>query len=249
MIAARKNALFNFVLRRVLGWTLRRRFHNLYVAGGEHLRGLVPGGPVVGCVNHTNWWDGFVLYVLSHRLLPHEIYLAMEQKNLRQYPFFTWMGVFGLDLADPRGALSGLRYALRLLSERGAGRRPPLIWMFVPGHLHAAGQPIAVKPGALWLASRAGAQILPIVLRYEWLSESRPSIFANIGEVLPETGSTAELTGALGRLDAGVPRGAGAPEFQAFQPLFGQKMSINKWWDYVRHRLGRARTPFDRQNG
>jgi hypothetical protein len=57
------------------------------------------------------------------------------------------------------------------------------------------------------------------------------------------------LTGALGRLDAGVPRGAGAPEFQAFQPLFGQKMSINKWWDYVRHRLGRARTPFDRQNG
>ena len=25
----------------------------------------IPNRPVVGCVNHTNWWDGFVLYVLS----------------------------------------------------------------------------------------------------------------------------------------------------------------------------------------
>jgi chlorobactene lauroyltransferase len=249
MIAARKNALFNSVLRRVLAGTLRRRFHNLYLAGGEHLRELLPGGPVVGCVNHSNWWDGFVLYVLSDRLLPHEIYLAMEEKNLRQYPFFTWMGVFGLDLADPRTSLSGLRYALGLLRGTPDPRRPPLLWMFVPGRLHAASQPIEVKPGALWLASRAGAQILPLVLRYEWLSESRPSIFVHIGGVLPATGSMAELTGTLNRLEAAIPRTAGAPEFAAFQPLFGRKMSVNKWWDYVRHRLSRARTPFERQNG
>ena len=82
MIAARKAPLFNFVLRRGLAVILRRRFHNIYLLGVYNLRGLDATRPVVGCVNHTNWWDGFVLYVFSHRRLPHDIYLAMEEKNL-----------------------------------------------------------------------------------------------------------------------------------------------------------------------
>jgi chlorobactene lauroyltransferase len=248
MIAANKNAPFNFVLRRLLSRILRRRFHNVYVAGGQHLRDLVPGGPVVGCVNHTNWWDGFVLYVLSYRLLPHDIYLAMEAKNLRHYPFFTWMGVFGLDLSGPGRALGGMRYAVGLLRGAADRRRPPLVWMFGQGRLLAAGTPIEVKAGALWLAREAGAQILPLVLRYEWLSESRPSVFVNIGCPLSETASATELNESLNRLFAHVPTAANAPEFSAYQPLYARKMSINKWWDYLRHLLRGSRAPFEGSN-
>ena len=105
MLLARKNALFNFALRRLLARTLRRRFHAVRVAGAEHLGALDPSRPTIGCVNHTNWWDGFVLYVLSHRLMQErDIYLAMEEKHLRRYPFFRWMGCFGVDLENPRAA-------------------------------------------------------------------------------------------------------------------------------------------------
>ena len=130
MIPARKIAPFNWALRRWLDRTLRRRFHNVYIGGAEHLRALPTGRPVVGCVNHTNWWDGFVLYVLSHRLLPHDIHLAMEEKNLRRYRFFTWMGVFGVDLATRASALPGMRYAVKILREPSR-----LVWMFGQGKL------------------------------------------------------------------------------------------------------------------
>jgi chlorobactene lauroyltransferase len=249
MIPARKNALFNFGLRRVLSWILRRRFHNVYVAGGQHLRGLAPDSPVVGCVNHSNWWDGFVLYVLSHRLLPHDIYLAMEEKNLGRYPFFAWMGVFGLDLAGPRRALPGLRYAMRLLRPDADRRHPPLVWMFVQGSLLAAGEaPIEVKGGALSLARHTGAQILPLVLRYEWLRESRPSIFVHIGPVLPAAASAGELAEALNGLFAGVPTSVEAPAFSAYEPLYRRQMSMNKWWDYLVHRLHGSGRKFEGDN-
>ena len=133
MIAARKVSPFNFVLRRWLAFVLRRRFHNVYLLGAENIVCWSRTHPVVGCVNHTNWWDGFVLYVLSHRRLPHDIYLAMEEANLRRYRFFTWMGVFGVDLSDACAVLPGLRYAVRLL--RGAARTPRLVWMFVQGQV------------------------------------------------------------------------------------------------------------------
>ena len=248
MIAARKSALFNFGLRRLLWRTLRRRFHNIYLAGREHLDELAPGHPVVGCVNHSNWWDGFVLYVLSHRLLPHEIYLAMEEKNLRQYRFFTWMGVFGLDLTSPRRVLSGMRYAIRLLRQKAAHGRPPMIWMFVQGRLLPAGTPIEVKPGALLLARQTVAQLLPLTLRYEWLRESRPSIFIDIGHPLAPDTSPERLAETLNELFARFSAAAPPGSPNDYQPLYAPQMSMNKWWDYLRHRLRRSGDPFESNN-
>ena len=248
MIPARKSAAFNYVLRRWLDRTLRRRFHNVYLGGAEHLRALDPGRPVVGCVNHTNWWDGFVLYVLSYRLLPHDIHLAMEEKNLRRYRFFTWMGVFGLDLATRASALPGMRYAVRLLREKTSGGRARLAWMFVQGRLLPAGAKVEVKPGALFLARRAGACLLPVVLRYEWLSESRPSIFVQVGAPMNPSTSAEELAVALHSLLTRVGEALEPLDLGGFIPLHGSRLSMNKRWDWFLHLLGRRREKFDEHN-
>ena len=242
MIPARKVASFNLLLRRWLGRVLRRRFHGVYVFRSARLRALDTATPMIGCVNHTNWWDGFVLYVLSHRLLAHDIYLAMEEKNLRRYRFFTWMGVFGIDLADRRAALPGLRYALRLLRP---GR---LVWMFVQGRLLPAGKPITVRPGALFLARRTGARLLPVALRYEWLGESRPSVFVLAGEPLPPTATEDTLAGALDSLYALLDEKLDPLDLSDAEPLFPPRMSMNKRWDYLLHRLWRRPGSFDPQN-
>ena len=245
MIPARKSAAFNFVLRRWMVRTVRRRFHNVYVAGGEHLAALPPGRPVVGCVNHTNWWDGFVLYVLSHRLLPHDIYLAMEEENLRRYRFFTWMGVFGVDLSSRRAGLAGMRYALGLLRR---GVPAPLVWMFVQGKLLPPRVPVEAKPGATFLAGRTGALLLPLTLRYEWLNESRPSVFVRVGKPLePETPS-AGVADALNRLLAETDGTFDPPDLHTYRPLFAPAMSMNKRWDYLVHLGLRRGGVFDKQN-
>ena len=243
MIPARKSAPFNWVLRRWLDRTLRRRFHNVYIGGVEHLHALPAGRSVVGCANHTNWWDGFVLYVLSHRLLPHDIHLAMEEKNLRRYRFFTWMGVFGVDLTTRASALSGMRYALKILREPSR-----LVWMFVQGKLLPASESVEVKPGALFLAQRAGALVLPLVLRYEWLSESRPSIFVQVGAPSEATITDGELATTLNNLFAQVGRALHPLDLDGYERWHREGLSMNKRWDRVLHLFGRRREEFDPQN-
>ena len=243
MIPARKSAPFNWGLRRWLDRTLRRRFHNVYVGGAEHLRALPSGRSVVGCVNHTNWWDGFVLYVLSHRLLPHDIHLAMEEKNLHRYRFFAWMGVFGVDLATRASALPGMRYAVKLLGEPSR-----LVWMFVQGKLLPANEPVEVKPGALFLARRAGALVLPLVLRYEWLIESRPSIFVQVGAPVEPTLTDAELAATLNDLLARTGRALHPLNLDGYEPFYRPGLSMNKRWDRVLHLFGRRRERFDTLN-
>ena len=242
MIPARKIAAFNFVLQRWLERVLRRRFHGVYVYGAEHLRTLDAAGKVVGCANHTNWWDGFVLYVVSRRLLKHDIYLAMEEINLRRYRFFTWMGAFGIDLSDKRSALPGLRYALRLLQP---GR---LLWMFVQGKLLGAGMPIEVRPGALFLARRAGAQLLPLILRYEWLNESQPCILISVGRAMTAVTAADELAAVLNQLYAQLDEKVRSLDLGEAETLFPPRMSMNKRWDYVLHLVRGRPGSFDARN-
>ena len=261
MIPARKHLAFNFVLRRWMAVILGRRFHSIRLAGGSHLRALAsPGGGstrVVGCVNHTNWWDGFILYVLSHHRLPHDIYLAMEEKNLRRYRFFTWMGVFGVDLDSRGSALPGLRYAVKLLrgnppdrcQARDAASRARLIWMFVQGALVSPRKPVVVKPGATFLARQAGAVLLPLVLRYDWLLESRASVFAYVGEPLPATTSPEELAARLDELLAQTDAAIDRRDFSGWEELLPPRMSMNKRWDHLVHLVSSRRGAFDRQNG
>ncbi len=248
MIPARKNPAFNFALRRWMTRLLRRRFHGMRLCGGEHLRALAASGqPVIGCVNHTNWWDGFVLYVLSHRLLPHDIYLAMEEKNLRRYRFFTWMGVFGLDLSNRAAAVSGLRYAVRLLGSKILPSR--LIWMFVQGALVNPRRPVEVKPGALFLVRRTGAMLLPLVLRYDWLLESRPGVFVKVGAPMPSETTPEALAERLNGLLKQVDEALETNQFSGWEDLLPARMSINKRWDYFLHLLSGRRAAFERQNG
>lgn len=242
MIPARKSVVFNRALRPVMNGVLRRRFHGVRVAGAEHLAALAGSRPIVGCVNHTNWWDGFVLYALSHALVSHDIHLAMEERNLRRYPFFPWMGAFGLDLDNPG---VGLRYAVRLL--RGAPGR--LAWMFVQGRLAPAHVPIEAKGGALWLAEKAGASVLPLVIRYEWLVESRPTILIRIGAALPATTTAQELSAEMNRLFAEITPSLDPVDLAAYQPLFPPRMSMNRRWDYFVHRVLGRRGAFERENG
>ncbi len=247
MLPARKNALFNFALRRLLARALRRRFHAVRVAGAERLGALDSNRPTIGCVNHTNWWDGFVLYALSHRMIPErDIYLAMEEKNLRRYPFFRWMGCFGVDLETLRAALPAVRYALRLL----AGKPRRLAWFFVQGKLVLPSAPIVAKPGAAWIAQRSGAQLLPLVIRYAWLAESRPSIFVRIGAPMsPDVGDDT-LSDRLNALTREVDGALESPELrEGYAPLFPSRLSMNKRWDFFVHRLrGRERGTFEREN-
>lgn len=226
MIEARKirglERLFVWEVRRVM----RRRFYGVFVRGLWHLdHASVAGRPLLICSNHSNWWDGFVAALLLPQFRAHRLYLAQSEELLRLYRPLRWLGAFGLDIHG--NPLAGMRYAVRLLRDPRNG-----IWIFPQGVLVPQWVPITVKPGALWLARQTEALVVPVVFRYEWMVESRPSVFIHCGEALePEAGDEALRRGMQALYDDAAPTLAPRVNLSLYHPLFEPRMSMNKVWE------------------
>ena len=229
MLTANQSVFLQRIFAAGLRVVIRRRFYGVFTRGIAALKSLDPARPLILCTNHTNWWDGFVAALLIPCLPGRRVVLAQLDTLLARYLPLRRLGVFGL--GHGRAAIAGLRYSLRLLRDPHTA-----VWIFPQGVLIPQWQPIAVKPGALWLARRSGASVVPIVFRYEWLVESRPSIFINCGEPLPCDVTGPALTDAMQSLYDAIGPEIAPFHRSAFTPLFKPRMSMNKRWE----KLGRA---------
>ena len=239
MIAANKNALLDALLYVYFRRLARRAFHTIAGRGLERLRELPRDRPVLLFCNHTNWWDGLILYLLT-REMPHKaVYCMMEEKQLQHYRFFTWVGAFSVDLSSPAGAVASLRYARRLLQEPATA-----IWIFPQGRLCRQNEPVEIKPGTDYLAQKTPqALLVPAALRYDFFREDRPNVLIEIGQPFP----AAELTeGRIARAcNEAFARASLASENQdltGFSPLYPPRWTINKRWQWLKLALtGRLR--------
>jgi len=230
MIEARKirwlERLFVWEVRRVM----KRRFYGVYVRGLPHLeRASASGRPLVICTNHSNWWDGFAAALLIPFFPGRRLYLAQSEALLKLYRPLRWLGAFGLDIHG--SPLPGMRYALGLLSDPRNG-----VWIFPQGMLLPQWVPIEVKPGAFWLARRSGSLVLPVAFRYEWMVESRPSLFIHCGEVLEPDASSEALTRAMQELYDAIGPTLAPVDLSGYCSLFPPRMSMNKIWERVTQR-------------
>ncbi len=169
------------------------------------------------------------------------MYLAQSEKFLRDYWFFTFVGVFGID--NENSPLPGLRHAVALLRDlRNA------VWFFPQGRIHHPDTRIDGPRGATFLAAKTSAQILPVAFRYEWLVESRPTILAQIGPALEPGVSQEAINTALQNLVDDTRRRLDPIKLESFQPIMKPRLSLNKRWDWcvaaLRGRLDR----FNRDN-
>ena len=96
--------------------------------------------------------------------------------------------------------------------------------------------PIEVKPGAFWLARRSGSLVLPVAFRYEWMVESRPSLFIHCGEVLEPDASSEALTRAMQELYDAIGPTLAPVDLSGYCSLFPPRMSMNKIWERVTQR-------------
>ena len=43
--------------------------------------------PVIMYANHSNWWDGFIAYLLTNRYQKKDDYLMMDIEQMKKYSF------------------------------------------------------------------------------------------------------------------------------------------------------------------
>ena len=94
MIPANKNkiigSLFAFYHKRLL----KKHFYSIHLTGMENLGSLDNTMPVILYANHSNWWDGFIAYFLTNRLLKKDDYLMMDIKQMKKYFFLVMILYF-----------------------------------------------------------------------------------------------------------------------------------------------------------
>ncbi|MFQ3669840.1 MAG: lysophospholipid acyltransferase family protein, partial [Verrucomicrobiia bacterium] len=113
----RKSRLIEPLLFRYVRGLAASTFHAVRVAGGEHLRNLPPASPVLALANHSSWWDGFMIHLLTRTAPARNFFCMMEERQLSQFPFLTRIGAFSVDLSSPTRSAVSLRFTLRLLSN------------------------------------------------------------------------------------------------------------------------------------
>jgi 1-acyl-sn-glycerol-3-phosphate acyltransferase len=164
----------------------RSRIHGTFAAtrvhGLDRTRELSRTAPLLVVSNHTAWWDPLVILHASQHLLETDGYALMDAKNLRELPFFSLVGGFGVDLDRPEDGAAVMKYAARLLDRPGR-----LCWVFPQGRERPITErPLGFRPGAAEIArvSRR-AVVVPAALRYEFTGEERPLLYLSLGPPIP----------------------------------------------------------------
>jgi len=138
-------------------------------------------GPLIFYLNHPSWWDGYMALVLNRMVLGNrfQAFCMMDERELRRYRFFTWIGAFSVNRQDARSAMDSVAYISRLL----AARRDRALAIFPQGEITPNDRrPLMMFSGMAHVARHAGgATLWPVALRYEFRGEQRPEVFIRAG--------------------------------------------------------------------
>jgi 1-acyl-sn-glycerol-3-phosphate acyltransferase len=217
-------------------WSLWRSFDTVWL----QTIGPLPdprNGPLILYLNHSGWWDGYLMYVIHRVVLGgrFDSHLLMEEKQLRAYRFFTWSGAFSINRHDPEDARKSQQYAANLLRSR----RNRALFIFPQGRIVPNDQrPLVLYPGIARIVALAGSvQLCPVALRYEFLGQQWPHAFIRIGPPhhIADPGDaeatmaelTARLTEAVDALRDDVVNGL----MERFHPLLRGRQGIDKTFD------------------
>lgn len=240
MIPARKFPLGKRLVWELIERSFRKYFDRVYFrmrsTNTHEQSGTLP---MIISANHSSWWDGYVIALID-RLLGTDGYLMVEEKQLRRYFFFTWIGCFSVDRQNARSALQSLKYAATLLK----GQPGRMVSLFPQGEIFPNDRrPLVFYNGVAYLARMVNPVLIyPLAIRIEYLAEQRPALFISMGDpVQIDTAQTKEahfiksctqqleasLTAELDLLRADILSG----NYTDFKTVIQGKASTNRIFD------------------
>ncbi len=98
---------------------------------------------------------------------------------MKQYPFFSRIGAFSVNLDDPRSSIASLRYAVQSLKRPNS-----CLFIYPEGELKPPSIKVSeFKPGLSWLYKKTeGVDFVPVAFRIDHSKTSKPDLYISIGE-------------------------------------------------------------------
>jgi 1-acyl-sn-glycerol-3-phosphate acyltransferase len=155
----------------------RRRFNAVHYSGP-----LPPSGrSALVYSNHFYWWDAMTPFLLSHRVFKKQPRAVMEDKQMRRFPFFAWIGVFSVDRNEKKALLTTLRYAVDTLQDVSR-----CLFLYPNGGFTDPGAPLPpFEPGLHWIAANAPeAAVMPLAYFIDHRNGDKPDLYISCGNPL-----------------------------------------------------------------
>lgn len=110
----------------------------------------------------------------------------MEDKQMRQYTFFSKLGAFSINLENPKASLGSLRYALESMHRNRSS-----LFIYPEGTITPASEKKPeFKGGLAWLYTKTeNIDFVPIAIYIHTLRNSKPELYISIGNLVDHDNS------------------------------------------------------------
>ncbi|MFN0011342.1 MAG: hypothetical protein ACKVS8_06830 [Phycisphaerales bacterium] len=167
----------------VFAWYLRRKlagaFHTVRITHGSRAAlGALEQHPGAAMVlfTHSAWWDPLMGLYITRTLIPSRRVLApMDVRQLRRFPFFRKLGLFGIDPDNPASLAAMCGY----VSDEFARVPRSLIALTPQGTFADPRAPIVLRPGAAALGARFATRNLRVAVvaaEYVFWTDQKPEL-------------------------------------------------------------------------
>jgi 1-acyl-sn-glycerol-3-phosphate acyltransferase len=180
-IPARESRWFIAGFRWYVKWLFARRFDQIWIR-----QSYFPASDhrTIYYLNHTSWWDGLIPLLLNEFRFKQSARAVMEDRQMRDFPFFSRIGAFSIDRANPRSALKSLRYGMDHLRQPGR-----CLFIYPEGKLYPQEQsPATFEGGLAWMIGQfkdlSNLNIVPIGIYSHLMDADRPTLLLNIASSL-----------------------------------------------------------------
>ena len=160
---------------------LENRFCAFRYTGVDQFTAEDKNTPTIIFAPHCNWWDGIVLYNITHRIFGKEIRLMVEELN--RFPLLRRGGAFSVNKKSPQSAMTALKYSVDVLGEE-----KNILGIFPQGIIRPPHfRPIEFQTGLAYIAQNAvkkygKVNLVPVGLDYTFLRDNRPEVIVKLGD-------------------------------------------------------------------
>lgn len=141
---------------------LKRDFFDVRLIDRTEVTAPLLRGPVIFAINHVCWWDPMVLVQLAAHLSIHG-YCLMDATNLKDLPFFRWVGAIPIDRTSKFSAYRDLARSVENVNGPGQA-----LAIFPHGDQRPAHLPLEFRRGVALLAKKSGFPVVPLAFRYDF---------------------------------------------------------------------------------
>lgn len=176
IIPADESRFFIWFFDRYTRWSLKRRFNQVWVKQGYQPDST---SKTVYFLNHNLWWDGLIPLYLNCNFFHQNARALMEDKQMRQYTFFSKIGAFSINLEDPKASISSLRYAVESMERDNAS-----LFIYPEGTITPPSESAPnFKDGLAWIYSKTEhVDFVPVHIYAHFMNSSKPELYLSIGE-------------------------------------------------------------------